>query len=135
MNEHERELLEQLAKRLAGRLSKRWKRIVVNWETEDDPDGDQVDDVYIFAIVRSFAGGLSKSQDFDIEAEVFDLVHELRGSMAVRSGGPWSTFDLEIDSDGTCEMKFDYEPARRLNGIRDEISVGRFENYLETYSE
>lgn len=133
MNEQERTLLEQLVARLASRAPRRWQRVVLNWELEQDADGDFVDDIYLFCVVKSFSSGLSKNQDVEADPEDGDLVHALRTSMAER-GSAWSTLDLEIDNDGDYRVDFDYDSPRRLHGIDDEQSVGRFENYLTTYS-
>ena len=132
MIEQEREFLEQLVFDLADRPKRKWERLIANWEVEDSEEMGFDHDVYIFTVERGRFGKLTTSDDVEPTAGDFDLVKSLRHLMADR-GSAWSTMDLEIDATGEYRVDFDYDPPRRMNGILDERSLGRFERYLETY--
>lgn len=49
-----------------------------------------------------------------------------------RTGGTrWGTCDLVVDQPG--KFSFSYDPPKRINGMFDDDSMGRFDRYLETY--
>lgn len=132
MDEESRALAEQLVQQLAAKHGQGWERIVVNWELRVDAHGDYADNVRLFA-VEEREGDLVKTQDVRTGPDDAELVHRLHAAMAAREPDPWSTMDLVVDADGAYAVDFDYGPPRRLNGIRDERSVGRFRDYLTTY--
>ena len=44
-------------------------------------------------------------------------------------GGP----AIVVDQPGKFKLSFSYDPPKRINGVFDDDSMGRFDRYLETY--
>jgi hypothetical protein len=57
----------------------------------------------------------------------------MNDAMRRANGEPWGTCDLVVDQPGHFNFSFSYGPPKRINGVFDEVSVGRFGHYLETY--
>ena len=53
--------------------------------------------------------------------------------MADTSGQTWSSCELIIDASGHYNFSFSYGPPKRINGILDEESYDRYNNYLDIY--
>ena len=108
-----------------------WERIVVNYETtfEDGPDSDYC----FFYVARSDAGDLEIDDDLPLTNAVEDMFFELNDALFASTKSRWGICDLIINSDGHYDFSFDYGPAKRLNGVLDDSSLGRFDNYLESY--
>lgn len=46
----------------------------------------------------------------------------------------WTVFDLEIDADPPeFRINFGYDSPKRVNGVNDHQSLGRFQDYLQTW--
>lgn len=124
---------QELVRGIAGRLVEiaptGWARLVGNWEAT--VQGPEVNLNYItLAVVGQGRGWAAGQIGFD--EPLYDLVVELNEAMA-RSGERWTVMDLEIDGDGRFRTAFGYDTPKRSNGIYDEESMGRFENYLATW--
>ncbi len=122
---------EAAAQAVIAMIDDCWERIVVNYEMDRTPEGRVVDTV-IFYITAEPDGSLRKTSVRVASDGMDDCFIELADTMA-REGEMWGSCDLVVDSNGEYSFKFDYAPPRRINGIFDHASMGRFANYLDTY--
>jgi hypothetical protein len=124
-------LQEAIVAALVRDISGGWERIVVNYEMQED-DGGLVEE----------RRGLYISQDaeqaLDMNAVAFspglkDLFRRLNEEMQRTKGMRWGTCDMVVDRPGRFRFSFSYDPPKRINGIFDDDSMGRFDRYLERY--
>ena len=118
------------AQAVAAMISDRWERIVVNHEMDRTAEGRVLDHV-IFCVTAEPDGSLKETSVRVASDEMNDRLVELADAMA-RDGGTWGSCDLVIDSSGKHDLKFDHAPPRRINGISDHLSMGRFDDHLDT---
>lgn len=123
-------MLEQLIASLADRQPHDWARFVLNCELRDLEDGSPDASFILFTVVRG-EDGSEADQSVLLAEEETRVIQDLRKRMSETSGGTWGTMDLEVDKDGTYRIDFDYGPPRRLNGIFDHQSIGRFNDYTK----
>jgi hypothetical protein len=128
-----------LQKKIVGALARSidgaWERIVVNYEMQEE-DGGLTEDRRGFYITPDAAGGYRKA-GLTFDAAVKDLFHALRETMQ-RSEGQgqhkgWGICDLVVDQPGRFRFNFSYDSPKRINGVFDDESMGRFDRYLDTY--
>jgi len=119
---------------IAKLIPEEWERVVVNFEMEEEEDGGVTHDVLAFYIVKKQAGGFS-DKELKLTDELQAAFTELNRASLKTNKQYWTTCDLVLDSNGKYEMKFSYEPPKRINGILDEDSYYRFgKKYLEEYT-
>ena len=110
-----------------------WERIVVNLETETTEEG-RVLNYLFFYISRSADGDFRETSVRVLPDGVRDDFLALNDALFESSGDRWGICDLIMDcSTGRYDFQFKYEPPKRLNCVFDESSMGRFDNYLDTY--
>ena len=127
-----RQRLEAIVQRFARVAPEGWTRLVGNWEATQDAEGRTVLNYLTLAVVNGGDRWLYGQVGYD--EPLYDLVAELNDASAREGDGRrWTVLDLEIDADGSYRTEFGYDLPKRSNGIMDEESLGRFENYLETW--
>jgi len=131
MNPRAIELQKQIVIVIAGGIADAWERIVVNYEMADE-DGGLTEDRTGFYIAADSSGEL-RDKDISFTDPVKEMFRALREEMRKTSGDAWSTCDLVIDPPGKFHYNFSYDPPKRINGVFDEESMGRFDHYLESY--
>jgi Protein of unknown function, DUF600 len=131
MNKTAMDLQKTIVVAIAGALDAHWERIVVNYEIQDK-DGGLTEDRRGFYIVSDGSGDVRK-RPLKFHAIVKDLFRKLRAEIQQSEGQAWGTCDLVIDQPGRFRFDFSYDPPKRINGVLDDQSKGRFDRYLETY--
>ena len=131
MNKTAMELQKNIVVALASTIDAPWKRIVVNYEIQEE-DGSLIEDRRGFTIIPDGAGDFRKGQ-LAFDTEVKGLFRELRAEIQRSEGQGWGTCDLIVDQPGRFRFNFSYDPPKRINGVFDEQSMGRFDRYLDTY--
>jgi hypothetical protein len=126
------ELQKAIAQAVVNAIREPWERIVVNFEMEQTDEG-RVIDYRAFYISATKDGDFSKTSVRVLPDEVDDRFIELNDAMLESEGSRWGICDLVIDRSGKYNFKFDYEPPKRIRGVFDESSMGRFDKYLDTY--
>ncbi len=124
-------LQAKIVQAVADRIADDWDRIFVNYEMELTDDGRLVD--YVLFYIRTGAGGeLEKISVRGGSDEIDDAYIALADAMT-RDGEPWKSCDLTLDADGRFGFQFFHDAHRRLDGVLDYASYGRFRDYLERY--
>jgi hypothetical protein len=106
---------------------------VGNWEATQDAQGATVLNHLTLAVIDGGDRWLYGQVGYD--EPLYDLVAELNDATA-RTEGPerrWTVLDLEVDADTAYRVQLGYDTPKRSNGIQDHESVGRFQDYLETW--
>ncbi len=116
---------------LARGIPDAWERIVVNYEMQEE-DGGLTEDRRGFYIAKGPTGELRKS-DLAFSPEVKAMFREMNDEIRRAEGERWGTCDLVVDQPGKFRFSFSYGPPKRINGVFDDDSMGRFDRYLETY--
>jgi hypothetical protein len=116
---------------LARGIPDAWERIVVNYEMQEE-DGGLTEDRLGFYIAKDPTGDLRES-DLVFSPEVKTMFREMNDETKRTAGDRWRTCDLVVDKSGEFRFKFSYDPPKRINGVFDDDSLGRFNRYLETY--
>ena len=132
MNLKTLQLQKQIAQGLANSMTEPWERIVVNLETAIMPDGRDVD-YRFFYISSSGNDDFKKTSVKELPEDVTIFFTELNDAMVESEGDRWGTCDFILNSSGKFDFKFDYGPPRRLNGVFNDISMGRFDRYLDEF--
>ncbi|WP_158932223.1 immunity protein YezG family protein [Acidisphaera sp. S103] len=131
MNLQALELQKSLARAVSDAMQESWERIVVNYEMLTTDEGREVD--YCAFYISAAGGDFQETSLRTLPDAVDDLFIQLNDLMAKTENERWGTCDLVIDRSGQYKFNFDYAAPRRVNGIFDEQSQGRFDRYLETY--
>jgi hypothetical protein len=131
MNETTMNLQKAIVTALARDIADGWERIVVNYEMQEE-DGGLTEDRLGFYIAKDPAGDFRES-DLAFSPEVKALFREMNEEIKRSEGERWGTCDLVVDQPGKFKFSFTYDPPKRINGVFDDDSVGRFDRYLETY--
>lgn len=110
-----------------------WYHLVGNWEASPDPSGVSLNFLTLAVVDLGDRWGFGQ---IEFDEPLYDAVAEF--ALAARSrpfsgSGPWTVLDLEINNEGQFDSKFGFDEPKRTNGVMDEESIGRFENYLETW--
>jgi hypothetical protein len=116
---------------LARDIPEAWERIVVNYEMQEE-GGGVTEDRLGFYIAKDAAGSLREAE-LAFSPEVKRLFREMNDEIQRSEGGRWGTCDLVVDQRGKFRFTFSYDPPKRINGVFDDESMGRFDRYLETY--
>ena len=131
MNKTAMELQKNIVVALASTIDAPWERIVVNYEIQEE-DAGLTEDRRGFTIIPDGAGDFRKGQ-LSFDTTVKNLFRELRAEIQRSEGQGWGTCDLIVDQPGRFRFNFSYDPPKRINGVFDEQSMGRFDRYLDTY--
>lgn len=124
---------DAVVRSIAATITEEWERVVVNFEMADGEDGVQ-HNMLGFYITKGQNGGFAESE-LKFTREIEQAFTELNAASLKTNRKYWSTCDLVLDSGGKYEMKFSFEPPKRINGILDEESYYRFgKKYLDSYS-
>jgi hypothetical protein len=115
---------------LARDISGGWERIVVNYEIQEE-DGGLIEDRLGFYISQD-ASRAPATNTLRFGPEVKELFRELNEEMQRTAGAHWGTRPV-VDKPGKFKFSFSYDPPKRVNGVFDDDSMGRFDRYLETY--
>jgi Protein of unknown function, DUF600 len=132
MNETTMNLQRAIVTALARDLPDAWERIVVNYEIQEE-DGGLTEDRLGFYIAKDAAGGFRESE-LAFTPEVKRLFREMNDEVQRSEGERWGTCDLVVDQPGKFKFSFSYDRPKRINGVFDDESMGRFDRYLETYN-
>lgn len=125
----QQEMVAAIAGRLVQVAPQGWARLVGNWEATLVNDEVSLNWITLGIVDLGDRWGAGQ---FGYDATLYDLVAQLNEAMAAQ-GERWTVLDLEVDRDGAYRTSFGYGPAKRTLGISDEESLGRFENYLDTW--
>lgn len=131
MSETVMNLQKAIVSALARSIPDAWERIVVNYEMQEE-DGGLTEDRLGFYIAKGSTGDLRES-DLVFSPEVEAMFREMNDEIKRTAGDRWGTCDLVVDKSGEFRFKLAYDPPKRINGVFDDDSLGRFNRYLETY--
>lgn len=131
--DEQQELIQTIVQRFAAIAPDGWARLAGNWEAYRDDDDRLTLNYVTVAIVNGGHEWLYGQVGYD--HVLYDAVIELNERMA---GGDeqrrWTVFDLEVDADPPeFRVDFGYGTPKRVNGIDDHESIGRFRDYLQTW--
>ncbi len=124
-------LQEAIVTTLARGIPGAWERIVVNYEMQEE-DGGLTEDRRGFYITKDATGDFRKGE-LAFSSEVKALFRQMNDKIHQTEGHRWGTCDLVVDQSGKFRFNFSYDPPKRINGVFDDDSMGRFDRYLETY--
>ena len=129
----QQELIETIVQRFAAIAPDGWARLAGNWEAYRDDDGRLTLNYITVAIVNGGHEWLYGQVGFD--SVLYDAVMALNERMAGDDEQRrWTVFDLEVDADpAEFRVDFGYGVPKRVNGIDDHESIGRFRDYLQTW--
>jgi Protein of unknown function, DUF600 len=131
MSETVMNLQKAIVTALARGIPDAWERIVVNYEMQEEDDG-LTEDRLGFYIAKDPTGELRES-DLVFSPEVKAMFREMNDEIKRTAGDRWGTCDLVVDKSGEFRFKFSYDRPKRINGVFDDDSLGRFNRYLESY--
>jgi hypothetical protein len=126
------ELHKQIAQGLVKAMTEPWERIVVNFEMDTTPEG-RVVDYRFFYISPSTDGDFKKTSVIALPKEVTEHFIGLNDAMLESEGARWGICDMLVDRSRKYNFKYDYGSPKRIRGVFDESSMGRFDKYLDTY--
>ena len=61
------------------------------------------------------------------------MFREMNNEIKRTTGDRWGTCDPVVDKSGEFRFKLSYDRPKRINGVFDDDSLGRFNRYLESY--
>ena len=124
-------LQAKVAQAMADHVDDDWERIFINYEMKRSGEGRLVD--YMLFYIKSTPDG-----DFELVSlpsasdAINDAFIALADTMA-RDGERWGSCDFLVDADGRYRFSFSYDPPKRIEGVLDHSSYGRFDEYLDQY--
>ena len=124
-------LQEKIVQAVADRIADDWDRIFVNYEMELTGGGRVVD--YVLFYIKTGAGGELEKISVRGGSDAIDDAYIALADGMARDGEPWGSCDLTLDADGGFSFRFFHDAPRRLDGVLDYSSYGRFRDYLEQY--
>lgn len=128
--DQQRQIVTAVAHRFAEIAPAGWARLAGSWEATGAPGAATLNYITV-AVVHGGDRWLYGQVGYD--ATLYDLVSDLHKAMAGPDGTSWTTFDLELDPDGTYRTDLGYGIPKRSNGVMDQESYGRFQDYLDTW--
>ncbi len=132
MNMAQLEKQKQVVINIAQLVTESWRRIVVSHEVDDRPETTEQSTMAVYV-----TGALDdlelRSLDRNGSTSLEDDFFSLNKIMVDASGRTWSSCELIIDASGHYNFSFSYDPPKRINGILDEQSYDRYNNYLDIY--
>ncbi|MCM8543270.1 MAG: antitoxin YezG family protein [Lentisphaeraceae bacterium] len=110
-------------------VDNKWKQIVCSYELQED-DKSFNDDSICFYIKKS----LFKTSIIDIEINnrVREAFKSLRQAIKMHKGKEWNSCEIIIENSGDFEFDFSYERPKRINGILDDKSYEKYNNWIYT---
>src|SRR5260370_11659309 len=96
-----------------------------------EEDGGLTEDRRALYIAKDPAGNLRKAE-LVFSPEVKAMFRQMNDEIKRSEGGRWATCDLEVDPPGKFRFSFSYDPPKRINGVFDDDSMGRFNPPLAT---
>ncbi|HEY9412174.1 MAG TPA: hypothetical protein VIP77_21530 [Jiangellaceae bacterium] len=125
------EQIQRIVRRFDAIAPEGWVRLAGNWETYQEADDLALN--YVTLAVVASDGGWGAGQ-LGYDEDLYDEVLALNEVMAKGDGRRWTVLDLEIDAEpAEFRVQFGYNPPKRVNGVLDDESFGRFERYLESW--
>ena len=126
------EQIQRIVRRFDAIAPEGWVRLAGNWETNQEADDALALNYITLAVVASDGGWGAGQLGYD--EELYDEVLALNEVMAEGDGRRWTVLDLEIDAaPAEFRVQFGYDAPKRVNGVLDDESYGRFERYLESW--
>jgi hypothetical protein len=125
---------DELVRLVAQSIPEAWERIVINFEMSNVGQEDMDHNMIGFYIVKDKTGGFAEKDDLKLTGDLVTAFTKLNRASLATNKQYWSTCDLVLDSNGKYEMKFSFDPPKRINGILDEQSYYRFSKYLDEYA-
>ena len=117
---------------IAQIITESWRRIIVSYEINDTPDLTE-ESTMVFYITGTSSDLRLQDLDRKGSTSLEDEFFSLNKLMADTSGRTWSSCELIIDASGHYNFSFSYDLPKRINGIFDEQSYDRYNNYLDIY--
>lgn len=109
-----------------------WLRMVLNCEAQVDSSLGLVLNGKQFAVTTTSDGPSREQMSFD--DDLSDCIRALHSAQSSGPGAePWTVLDVELDVDGGHRVDFGYGAPKRINGVRDHESFGRFKTYVEDH--
>ena len=111
--------------------NKDWYEIVLDFEILSNDAQDLADFICltIIKIENDF-----KRSGFFLSLDDQQLIFDLK-NLFPEKDRLWSTITFEIQKNRTFKVNLSYDNPKRLNGIYDYQSEGRFEEYLKKYAQ
>lgn len=126
------EQIQRIVRRFDTIAPEGWVRLAGNWESYQDADDDLALNYITIAVVASEGGWGAGQLGYD--EDLYDEVLALNEVMAEGDGRRWTVLDLEIDAEpAEYRVQFGYDTPKRVNGVLDDESFGRFERYLSSW--
>lgn len=126
------EQIQRIVRRFDAIAPEGWVRLAGNWESYQDADDGLALNYITLAVVASDGGWGAGQLGYD--EDLYDEVLALNEAMAEGDARRWTVLDLEIDAEpAEFRVQFGYDPPKRVNGVLDDESFGRFERYLESW--
>lgn len=131
--QEQEELIQAVIERFAAIAPQGWARLAGNWEAYDDEHGSLTLNYITVAVVNGGTEWLYGQVDYD--AALYGAVITLNERMSAGDEQRrWTVFDLEVDADPPAyRVDFGYDPPKRAGGVDDYQSLGRFQDYLQTW--
>jgi hypothetical protein len=117
---------------IARSVPEGWEQIAASYEVEDQPDTRVQNSVV--AYVWQDGGSYKSGSVEDIPDSVDAAFWALNEAMADPERGRWSTGNVTIKADGSYDFKFSYDPPKRINGVWDDESFGKYNDYAAFYT-
>ena len=131
MNIEQLEKQKEVVLHIAQLITESWRRIVVSYEVEDTQESTEHSTMVVY--VTGSTSDLRLEGLAGAPTSLEDELFSLNKLMANASGRTWSSCELIIDASGHYNFSFSYDPPKRINGILDEQSYDRYNNYLDIY--
>ena len=124
-------LQARVAQAVTDRIEDDWERIFVNYEMKLTDEGRVVD--YVIFYIRALEGGEFEKISVRGGSDAIDDAFIALADTMARDGERWGSCDFLVDADGRYKFNFSYEPPKRIEGVLDHSSYGRFREYLDQY--
>ena len=131
MNSSMAGLQARVAQAVADRIEDDWERIFVNYEMRLTDEGRLVD--YVLFYIKALEGGELEKVSVRGGSDAIDDAYIALADAMARDGERWGSCDFTLDADGRFNFRFSYDPPKRLDGVLDHSSYGRFREYLDQY--
>jgi hypothetical protein len=116
---------------VARAMQSDWRRIVCSYEVEET-ESSRVQNT-IVGFVHNESGILLNDSLPEVPNAIKTAFYELRAAMSQPKGQAWNSAEVVIEQDGNYKFSFSYDAPKRINGIFDEDSNGKFSRLAQTY--